>query len=1184
MAELTAFQIAAVRRIVQRLTDPSSSKRFLLADEVGLGKTMVARGVVEQLQQSNGGCGFTVVYICSNSEIAQQNRDRLCPEKDSYPSTGRLTLLSLESAQIDGRRKQGSLQVFSFTPGTSLQIANSAGIERERRLLMYLATQIWRFRINTRKWRNFFRCGCEPESWETRAKFWQIRRDFVRKISGDFRELLREDWTAATVELVDESSGDKIAGQPLRDCLDQRVGDFDEEDRSSRYNRNRIIGAMRQGLARVALRFLKPDLVILDEFQRFADILLESQAADSIVGRLFEDRGTSRGGAVPILILSATPYRMYTLEHEPENHHDDFFNTYAFLCKEKKQDRHVRELHEILEMFKERLTAGDWMQGTNDELIRLKEQIESRLRKVMCRTERNWYCDGLDKGVKELPAALGAGELPRQPELLEYLELRRMLLHHKIADWNITDFWKSSSAVLSFMDGNYALIRELRHRCRHALEIPERLLCKPDKLAESGEYNFKFRLLLEKLFGCESATSVSASHQPWRYLWVRPTYPYYHDTFYDGNGPRKYLIFSHWRFVPKAIAVVVSQNVERRLGRRPKASSPLQFRPRVALYPFDVCYPSPVLAEVVDQLALAEELGKDEPQQIEERAEQRLRQLLDEARVTVGSGRVGSLWRVVARLESHPRYVKSIAQGFEASERKVSCNKGSDYYRAYAAQYRKWMDDRNSTITISQRWLRRLTQVALYSPAVCLLRTVTSLFADWDQHWDEVLAMCMSSLRSYFNKPVVQAVIRHHGEGIGESYTQHILSYCRKAHFQAVLDEYGYLVRSVLQRHEMGKFLSHLGQAMGMWTGQPLVNCRTRTGGMCKAKDMVPTPSHFALSFGDDATSDETGKDARTRRSEVREAFNSPFWPFVLATTSVGQEGLDFHLYCRDIVHWNLPSNPVDLEQREGRINRFDGLSIRQNIATDRSLGEFMPHVKPAPTKGRANLWERIFAAVASDTGTVQRFKHGLYPHWVYQPHCRRSEPADSAMIRRHLLFYNQSEDVRQYRELKDALSLYRLVLGQPRQKDLLDRVISKLPSGDVAHAGHLLAKYMVNLSPFEQGFALRAAQEEAMRIVAEPVPIRQVIDQVRSLLDSGHGGLPGSLAADVEWLITAIGDDNKTALTRKQRRKALAAILYLVNPYDDVYDVLGEWGLRDDARVVRETVASLTNVSELNQ
>ena len=65
----------------------------------------------------------------------------------------------------------------------------------------------------------------------------------------------------------------------------------------------------------------------------------------------------------------------------------------------------------------------------------------------------------------------------------------------------------------------------------------------------------------------------------------------------------------------------------------------------------------------------------------------------------------------------------------------------------------------------------------------------------------------------------------------------------------------------------------------------------------------------------------------------LQQAFNSPFRPFVLATTSVGQEGLDFHWYTRKIVHWNLPSNPVDMEQREGRINRYKCLAIRRNIA-----------------------------------------------------------------------------------------------------------------------------------------------------------------------------------------------------------------------------------------------------------
>ena len=87
--------------------------------------------------------------------------------------------------------------------------------------------------------------------------------------------------------------------------------------------------------------------------------------------------------------------------------------------------------------------------------------------------------------------------------------------------------------------------------------------------------------------------------------------------------------------------------------------------------------------------------------------------------------------------------------------------------------------------------------------------------------------------------------------------------------------------------------------------------------------------THFALAFGEDVSREAgpDGDDAKMRKSVVREAFNSPFWPFILATTSVGQEGLDFHLYCRDVLHWNLPSNPVDLEQREGRINRRDCLA-----------------------------------------------------------------------------------------------------------------------------------------------------------------------------------------------------------------------------------------------------------------
>ena len=89
---------------------------------------------------------------------------------------------------------------------------------------------------------------------------------------------------------------------------------------------------------------------------------------------------------------------------------------------------------------------------------------------------------------------------------------------------------------------------------------------------------------------------------------------------------------------------------------------------------------------------------------------------------------------------------------------------------------------------------------------------------------------------------------------------------------------------------------------------------------------------HFARRYVSDRLQ-SADQQASEHLDTVRAAFNSPFWPFVLSTTSVGQEGLDFHWYCHAVVHWNLPPNPVDLEQREGRVHRYHGHAIRKNIA-----------------------------------------------------------------------------------------------------------------------------------------------------------------------------------------------------------------------------------------------------------
>ena len=96
LSRLKNFQRDTVEHIFSRMYDPvTPTRRFLVADEVGLGKTLVARGlvakVVDQLWDSVG--RIDVIYICSNGSIARQNINRLnvSVEKDAtLPS--RITL------------------------------------------------------------------------------------------------------------------------------------------------------------------------------------------------------------------------------------------------------------------------------------------------------------------------------------------------------------------------------------------------------------------------------------------------------------------------------------------------------------------------------------------------------------------------------------------------------------------------------------------------------------------------------------------------------------------------------------------------------------------------------------------------------------------------------------------------------------------------------------------------------------------------------------------------------------------------------------------------------------------------------------------------------------------------------------------------------------------------------------
>ena len=72
LAGLKQFQRDTVEHVVNRFyRDPDRARRFLVADETGLGKSLVARGVIaraiEHLEDSPDIGRIDIVYVCSNS-------------------------------------------------------------------------------------------------------------------------------------------------------------------------------------------------------------------------------------------------------------------------------------------------------------------------------------------------------------------------------------------------------------------------------------------------------------------------------------------------------------------------------------------------------------------------------------------------------------------------------------------------------------------------------------------------------------------------------------------------------------------------------------------------------------------------------------------------------------------------------------------------------------------------------------------------------------------------------------------------------------------------------------------------------------------------------------------------------------------------------------------------------------
>ena len=1049
LAGLKDFQRKTVEYVFKRLYGNGSTPRFLVADEVGLGKTLVARGVIakalEHLQ--NKVHRIDVIYICSNAAIATQNVNKLkidvsntqldVGNTDGFLIATRMTYLPKQVRTL----QQNRVNFISLTPGTAFDHARSRGGQADERVILYqilydlLAQNEQRRRACTGLL-NILQAKVGKDIWRARVKKLQAK-DLDAEISKTFRQAVLAD---TELDTTLQEGCERFA----------RYRDYSQiprEDSELRYN---LIGRLRSKLADVCLSALEPDLVILDEFQRFKHLLDGDDEASRLATKLFAYPD------VRTLLLSATPYKMFTLdqENDEDDHYPDFISTLNFLFNDPGKVNEVKSL-----LSEHRTTLHARTKGSACHPGK-KAELEQALLKVMCRTERVATTRDHNSMLCEIEQPA-----PPTPADLQHAATVDAVASCVKAKEPI-EYWKSAPYLINFLK-HY----ELRHKLDAQLHAPS------DALREILASAHGQLLTKEKLTGNQALDPANPRMRVlfedtidkgmWQLLWMPPSMPYTKPggAYRDKDGLTKALVFSSWNAVPDAIASICSYEAERKMLTGTRVShSELYYKIRPLLrfamastdhHPTGMplmawLLPSPTLATRIDPLALCRGRGPLDIQEMKAEVKAICRDLLKNLPDAKAGTQADKRWYWAAPilLDSHNgllNWCKRSSGWGSATPDHESGTHFKDHLNLLVCMA-------EGNIPLGPRpddLVDVLCDLALAGPGVCALRALrrigTRLDAS-DPHLLSAAARIASGFRSLFNTPETIAMLRGSGE---DSYWRLTLQYGIDGNLQSILDEYVHVLRESLglQKHSQKKQVAGIAECiqsvLSLLPAQIHID-EIKASGNGFAVDNFNTRCRFALRFGNIR---DDNNQTLVRADSVRDAFNSPFRPFILASTSIGQEGLDFHTWCHAVVHWNLPSNPVDLEQREGRVHRYKGHAVRKNIAERYGLTALsVAHPECDP-------WQTLFQ-IAS-----QNKSHGhsdLIPYWIFEE--------GKACVERRIPLLPYSKEVGKLKRLKQGLALYRMVFGQPRQEDLLSSL-----SQNGNHASADLADWLISLQPPEE-------------------------------------------------------------------------------------------------------------------
>lgn len=522
-----------------------------------------------------------------------------------------------------------------------------------------------------------------------------------------------------------------------------------------------------------------------------------------------------------------------------------------------------------------------------------------------------------------------------------------------------------------------------------------------------------------------------AEHRAWDLAWLPPALPQttLQGAYADDKAQKftKRLVFSGWTVVPKVVAALLSYEAERRhhrIGRgytERESTAPLNLRTeagRAESFPvMALLLPSPTLARLGDPIRFARESGESLPVSVELLRTSVRASITDSLRGTLSlateQGREDSTWYAAAQVFLDSRL----------GELRAGAWTDADSTSGLQAHLDGLHDIQPEDLGKPPADLIEvLTDIAIAGPATSLFRSLSRVagrfgYQESDPAIGSAAARIAWAFRSVVSTPEAMSLIQGDSD---EPFWRSLLGHCVIGALGSVLDEWMHVLPdqervSAASQDALPKIAD---AAVGVLT---LPASRIVTEHFGTRPNDAPTRSetmrpHFAVRFGQ-ARGEAAEGDNPAR---VRQAFNSPFWPHVLVSTSVGQEGLDFHHYAHAVVHWNLPGNPVDLEQREGRVHRYKNHAVRKNLA--RRYGA------AAEVVSSDDPWTTLFELACSRraAGTSD-----IVPYWIFPDE-------NGAAIERHVPMLPMSREVSRLTDLKSATTIYRLAMGQPRQAELL--------------------------------------------------------------------------------------------------------------------------------------------------